>query len=187
VVNNAGIGMAGSFLDTSAADWEKILHVNLWGVIHGSRLFARQMVAAGKHGHIVNVASALAFAPSRMLAAYATTKAAVAMLSDCLRAELADQGIHVLSVCPGVIDTPITGATRFVGVSEQEQERRRAGAKRLYQRRNLKPGTVAAAILRALDTRRQELLIGAEAHGARWLSRLSPALSRRLARMELSL
>jgi short-subunit dehydrogenase len=109
------------------------------------------------------------------------------MLSDCLRAELADQGIHVLSVCPGVIDTPITGATRFVGVSEQEQERRRAGAKRLYQRRNLKPKTVAAAILRALDTRRQELLVGAEAHGARWLSRLSPRLSRRLARMELSL
>ncbi|MBV8063118.1 MAG: SDR family oxidoreductase [Nevskia sp.] len=187
VVNNAGIGMAGRFLDTGTADWEQILHVNLWGVIHGSRLFGRQMVAAGKQGHIVNVASALAFAPSRMLAAYATTKAAVAMLSDCLRAELEDQGIHVLSVCPGVIDTPITGTTRFVCVSEQEQARRRASARRLYTRRNLKPQAVAAAILKALDTRRPELLVGTEAHGARLLSRLSPRLSRRLARMELSL
>jgi len=187
VVNNAGIGMAGSFLDTSTADWDRILHVNLWGVIHGSRLFGKQMVAAGKSGHIVNVASALAFAPSRMLAAYATSKAAVAMLSDCLRAELADQGIHVVSVCPGVIDTPITGSTRFVGVSEEEQKRRRDGANRLYQRRNLKPQAVAAAILKAIEQRQQEVLVGSEAHGARLLSRLSPALTRRLARMELSL
>lgn len=187
VINNAGIGMAGNFLDTSAADWEKILHVNLWGVIHGARLFGRQMVAAGKQGHIVNVASALAFAPSRMLAAYATTKAAVAMLSDCLRAELEEQGIRVTSVCPGVIDTPITGNTRFVGVSEEEQARRRASAKRVYARRNLKPQAVAAAILKALDSGKPEVLVGAEAHGARLLSRLSPALSRRLARMELAL
>ena len=187
VVNNAGIGMAGSFLDTSTADWDRILHVNLWGVIHGARLFGKQMVAAGKSGHIVNVASALAFAPSRMLAAYATSKAAVAMLSDCLRAELADQGIHVVSVCPGVIDTPITGSTRFVGVSEEEQKRRRDGAKRLYQRRNLKPQAVATAILKAIDQRQQEVLVGSEAYGARLLSRLSPALTRRLARMELSL
>ena len=187
VINNAGIGMAGNFLDTSTADWEKILHVNLWGVIHGSRLFGRQMVAAGKGGHIVNVASALAFAPSRMLAAYATSKAAVAMLSDCLRAELADKGIQVISVCPGVIDTPITGNTRFVGVSEEEQKRRRDGAKRLYQRRNLKPQAVSAAILKAIEQNRQEVLVGSEAHGARLLSRLSPALSRRLARMELTL
>ncbi|HZR36166.1 MAG TPA: SDR family oxidoreductase [Nevskia sp.] len=187
VVNNAGIGMAGRFLDTGTADWERILRVNLWGVIHGSRLFGRQMVAAGKPGHIVNVASALAFAPSRMLAAYATTKAAVAMLSDCLRAELEEQGIHVASVCPGMVDTPITAATRFVGVDEDEQERRRAGAGRLYARRNLKPRAVAAAIVKALETRKPEVLVGAEAHGARLLSRLSPGLSRRLARMEVSL
>ena len=186
VINNAGIGMAGNFLDTSTADWEKILHVNLWGVIHGSRLFGKQMVAAGKSGHIVNVASALAFAPSRMMSAYATSKAAVAMLNDCLRAELADQGIQVISVCPGVIDTPITGSTRFVGVSEEEQGRRREGAKKLYQRRNLKPQAVSAAILKAIENNRQEVLVGSEAHGARLLSRLSPALSRRLARMELS-
>jgi NAD(P)-dependent dehydrogenase (short-subunit alcohol dehydrogenase family) len=122
-----------------------------------------------------------------MLSAYATTKAAVAMLSDCLRAELADQGIRVTSVCPGVIDTPITGSTRFVGVAEEEQARRRDSARRFYGRRNLKPKAVASAILRALDNGQPEVLVGSEAHGARLLSRLSPALSRRLARMELAL
>lgn len=186
VVNNAGIGLAGRFLDTSTADWDKVLRVNLWGVIHGSRLFGQQMLAAGKTGHIVNVASAAAFAPSRMLSAYATSKAAVAMLNDCLRAELAGRGIRVLSVCPGVINTPITANTRFVGVSDEEQKRRQAGATRIYERRNLKPQAVAKAILKAIAGDRDEVLVGTEAHGFRLISRLSPALSRRLARMELS-
>ncbi|MDR3418868.1 MAG: SDR family oxidoreductase [Nevskia sp.] len=187
VVNNAGIGLAGSLLDTSVADWEKVLHVNLWGVIHGSRLFGAQMAAAGRAGYIVNVASAAAFTPSRVVPAYSTSKAAVAMLSDCLRAELADRGIHVISVCPGVIDTPITGSTRFVGVGEEEQARRRERAQRLYRRRNLKPTAVAAAILDAIQNHRPEALVGGEAHAMRLLSRLSPALSRRLARFDAGL
>src|SRR5690606_25881089 len=76
VVNNAGIGVAGAFMDTSDAEWEKVLRVNLWGVIRGSRLFAQRMIAMGKRGHLVNVASAAAFTPSRVLSAYATSKAA---------------------------------------------------------------------------------------------------------------
>ena len=105
VVNNAGIGIAGGVLATSVDDWERILRVNLWGVIHGSRLFAAQMAARGEGGHIVNVASAAAFVPSRTLPAYATTKAAVLMLSECLRAEVGGLGIGVSAICPGLIDT----------------------------------------------------------------------------------
>ncbi|HEY8544288.1 MAG TPA: SDR family oxidoreductase, partial [Acidimicrobiales bacterium] len=107
VVNNAGIAVAGSLLGTSDDDWERLLRVNLWGVIHGSRLFARQMIDHGEGGHIVNVASAAAFSPSRVLPAYATTKAAVLMLTECLRAELADEGIGVTAVCPGMVDSGI--------------------------------------------------------------------------------
>jgi NAD(P)-dependent dehydrogenase (short-subunit alcohol dehydrogenase family) len=75
VANNAGIGLAGSFLDTSEADWERILGVNLRGVIHGCRLFGLQMARQGTGGRIVNIASAAAFMPSRALPAYSTTKA----------------------------------------------------------------------------------------------------------------
>lgn len=185
VVNNAGIGLSGRMLDTSNADWDKLLRVNLWSVILGSRLFAQQMIAAGKRGHIVNVASAAAFSPTKALPAYATTKAAVHMLSDCLRAELADQRIHVVSVCPGIVNTGITTSSRFVGVSEEKQEKLRAKASRMYARRNLPPSAVAEAILDAVKHRKPEALVGAEAHAFRFLSRYAPALSRRLARLDM--
>lgn len=186
VINNAGIGLSGRMLDTSTADWDQLLRVNLWSVILGSKLFALQMLAAGKAGHIVNVASAAAFTPTRALPAYATTKAAVLMLTDCLRAELADQRIRVTSVCPGLIDTAITRNSRFVGVSAEEQDRQRARAKKLYARRNLKPSAVAAAILDAVRTGKSEVLVGAEAHATRLLGRFLPGLSRRLAQVEVS-
>lgn len=184
VVNNAGIAVAGKFLDTDVASWEKVLRVNVWGVILGSKLFAQQMVDAGKRGTIVNVASAAAFSPSRMLPAYATTKAAVHMLSDCMRAELHDARIKVVSVCPGFIDTPITTSAHHVGVSEDQQARLRAKTAKAYGRRNLPPSAVANAILDAVENGRPEALVGVEAHAFRWISRISPALSRRLARLE---
>ena len=185
VVNNAGIGLSGKMLDTSVADWDRLLRVNLWSVILGSKLFAQQMLDAGKAGHIVNVASAAAFSPTKALPAYATTKAAVHMLSDCLRAELADQRIHVVSVCPGIVNTGITSASRFVGVSDDKQEQLRARAKKMYARRNLKPSAVADAILDAVKKNKPEALVGAEAHAFRFLSRYVPSLSRRLARLDM--
>src|SRR5581483_4679312 len=124
VVNNAGIGIGGPFLDTTLADWERIVDINLWGVIHGCRLFGRQMVEGGVEGQILNTASMAAYAPSRLLPAYSTTKAAVLMLSECLRAELASAGIGVTAICPGVIDTNITRTTHIVGVSGEEERRR---------------------------------------------------------------
>ncbi len=186
VVNNAGIGMAGAFLDTSVQDWQQLLHVNLWGVIHGSRLFARQMVDRGNGGVIVNVASGLAYTPTRALPAYATSKAAVRMLSDCLRAELHDARVRVVSVCPGIIDTGITDAVRFVGTDAAEQDRRRAKARALYQRRNLKPQAVARAVLDAIDHHRDEVAVGVEAKAGRWMSRLLPGALQRLARLDVA-
>ncbi|HZY75235.1 MAG TPA: SDR family oxidoreductase, partial [Jatrophihabitantaceae bacterium] len=116
IVNNAGIGISGRFLATSVSDWQRILGVNLWGVIHGCRLFGQQMLERGEGGQIVNVASAAAFTPSRTLPAYSTTKAAVLMLTECLRAELAGDGIGVTAICPGFVDSDITRTTTFVGV-----------------------------------------------------------------------
>ncbi|MDO8696333.1 MAG: SDR family oxidoreductase [Pseudomonas sp.] len=186
LVNNAGIGMAGAMLDTSAADWERLLRVNLWSVIDGCRLFARQMRDAGKGGHIVNIASAAAFVPSRNYAAYATSKAAVLMLSECLRAELADQGIGVTAVCPGLVNTGIIQATRFHGLSPEAEAKQKARAQRLYQRRNLSPETVAKQLIRAIERNRAVIAVGSEAHlsVAQW--RFAPWLSRLLARLNLA-
>ena len=185
VINNAGIGMAGSVLDTRNEDWERLLKVNLWSVIHGSRLFAQQMIDAGVAGHIVNVSSALAFAPTRALPAYATSKAAVLMLSNCLRAELKEHNIRVVSVCPGIVDTAITGATKFVGASAEDQSRQQDTARKLYAKRSLKPTAVAEAILDAVQGKRDEVLVGTEAHVAKWGSRLFPGVMQRLAGFKL--
>ncbi|MFI0353243.1 SDR family NAD(P)-dependent oxidoreductase [Actinomadura sp. 9N407] len=75
VVNNAGIGMVGSLLDTSPEAWERIVQINLGGVARGCRLFGVQMVERGQGGHIVDLASAAGFTPNRAMAAYATTEA----------------------------------------------------------------------------------------------------------------
>lgn len=184
VVNNAGIGLAGAFLDTTPEDWKQVLDVNLWGVIHGCRLFGKQMVERGQGGHIVNTASAAAYLPSRTLPAYSTSKAAVLMLSECLRAELAPHGIGVSAICPGLVNTPITRSARFAGVGEEEQERRRARSARLYGLRNYPPEKVARAIVRAVQRDSAVVPVTPEARGARLLSRLSPKALRALARMD---
>jgi NAD(P)-dependent dehydrogenase (short-subunit alcohol dehydrogenase family)/pimeloyl-ACP methyl ester carboxylesterase len=185
VVNNAGIGIAGSFLDTSAADWERIVDVNLLGVVHGCRLFGAAMAERLEGGYIVNVASAAAFTPSRMLGAYATTKAAVLMLSECLGAELGDAGIGVSAICPGIVNTPITTSTRYVGLSEAEQREKAESIKKQYVRRNYPPSKVADAIVKAVRQRTPVVPVTPEAVGARMLSRISPAAMRRLARVEV--
>ncbi|MFI0258865.1 SDR family oxidoreductase [Streptomyces sp. NPDC017056] len=184
LVNNAGIGLSGSFLSTTTEDWKKVLDVNLWGVIHGCRLFGQQMADRGQGGHIVNTASAAAFQPSKLLPAYGASKAAVLMLSECLRAELAAQDIGVTAVCPGIVNTNITATTRFTGVSADEEKRRRAKSSRLYGMRNYPPEKVADAILRAVVRNEAVVPVTPEARGAHLLSRISPRALRALARFE---
>ncbi|MFJ4974981.1 SDR family oxidoreductase [Streptomyces coeruleorubidus] len=184
LVNNAGIGLSGSFFDTTPEDWKKVLDVNLWGVIHGCRLFGRRMAERGQGGHIVNVASAAAYQPSRALPAYSTSKAAVLMLSECLRAELAGQGIGVTAVCPGFVNTAITSTAHFAGVDAGEEKRLQQRAARLYGLRNYPPEKVAAAIVRAVVRNDAVVPVTPEARGARWLSRFAPGVLRGIARVK---
>ncbi|MFJ8446696.1 SDR family oxidoreductase [[Kitasatospora] papulosa] len=184
LVNNAGIGLSGSFLDTTSEDWRNVLDVNLWGVIHGCRIFGRQMADRGQGGHIVNIASAAAYQPSRALAAYSTSKAAVLMLSECLRAELAERSIGVSAVCPGFVATGITGTARFTGTDAAEQQRLRKRTTRLYSIRNYPPEKVARAILEAVMHNRAVVPVTPEARGARLLSQISPRMVRAVARLK---
>ncbi|MFI6742171.1 SDR family oxidoreductase [Nonomuraea sp. NPDC050451] len=176
VVNNAGIAVAGSFFDHTVDDWRRTIDVNLWGVIHGCRLFGAAMVERGEGGHIVNVASLAAFAPSRLLPAYSTSKAAVKMLSDCLRAELAGHGIGVSAVCPGFVSTPIAGNATYVGADLREE------AVRGLARRGYPAERVAAHILRAVHRNQAVVPVNLEGKIGYALSRISPGAMRALAR-----
>ncbi|WP_181772035.1 SDR family oxidoreductase [Amycolatopsis pittospori] len=186
VVNNAGIGLSGPFLDTSLEDWERVIDVNLWGVIHGCRVFAEQMRDRAEGGQIVNVASAAAYLPSKILSAYATTKSAVLTLSVCLRAELAAENIGVTAICPGIVNTNITSTTRFVGVDDIEQKRRQKSSSKLYAKRGFGPEKVARDILRAVEKDKAIQPSTPEAKAALVLSRLTPGLLRATAKLDIT-
>lgn len=142
------------------------------------------MAERGQGGHIVNTASAAAYQPSRALPAYSTSKAAVLMLSECLRAELADRSIGVSAICPGIVNTNITATTHFAGADAEEEKRLRKRTSRLYGLRNYPPERVADAILKAVVRNQAVVPVTAEARGARFLSRFSPGALRGIARLK---
>ncbi|HEX4103202.1 MAG TPA: SDR family oxidoreductase [Pseudonocardiaceae bacterium] len=187
VINNAGIAVAGPFFDTTVAEWERLIDVNLWGVIHGCRVLGGLMVQGGAGGTIVNIASAAAYLPTRALSAYSTTKAAVLMLSQCLRGELAEAGIGVIAICPGFVHTNITSNTRFAGLDTAEERTARQRATELYRRRNFTPRRAAQEIVRAVQRDSAIAPITIEAKAGLLVSRLSPGLLRALARANVAL
>lgn len=185
LVNNAGIGHAGKFLDTPSAEFQRVMDVNFNGVVYGCRAFVPRMVARGTGGHVVNLSSMAAFTPQQAMGPYASSKAAVLMFSDCLRAELADAGIGVTAVCPGVVHTNITATTTFSGATAEEQARKQARADRLYRMRRYTPDKVAKQILKGVRRNTAVLPVTPESHNAYYLSRFAPALTRRMARSNL--
>jgi NAD(P)-dependent dehydrogenase (short-subunit alcohol dehydrogenase family) len=180
VVSNAGIAIVGSFLDHSEDDWEKIVGINLLGVARGCRLFGAQMAERGTGGQLVNIASAASWAPASTLPAYAATKAAVRMLSECLRIELAPAGIGVTAICPGFTSTGIARAARYVGAAAGGQDSVRVAAIDGLARRSFSPDKVALAVMRAVLANRPVVPVNAEAWLTYALSRVSPALLRRV-------
>ncbi len=113
--NNAGIGLAGYAHEFSLAHWQRVLDVDLYGVIHGVRAAYPLMLDQG-YGHIVNTASLAGVCPAPGLLPYATAKFGVVGLSLGLRAEAAGRGIRVSVVIPGVVDTPILGRREQQGL-----------------------------------------------------------------------
>ncbi len=186
MVNNAGIGMGGPFLKTGVGDWERVLAINVWGVIHGSRLIAQQMVERGQGGHLVNVASAAAWSPSVVYPAYATSKAAVLMLTECLRAELGREDIGVTAICPGFIDTDISRTTVHVGVEESKQKELREHAVAAYGRRNYTPERLAKHLVDAVARNTAVAAITPESKLLRAISRFTPRLGRQLSKVDMN-
>ncbi len=177
LVNNAGVALAGGFLDTSLEDWDWIVSINLRGVVHGCHAFVPRMVARARGGHVVNVASAAGFFASEALCAYATTKFAVVGLSEALREELARHGIGVTAVCPGFIDTPITRNARLRGPAASHPDARRLMID-FYRRRGYGPERVARNLLKAIQRDRAVAPISPEAWLLYTLKRAAPWLLR---------
>jgi 2-hydroxycyclohexanecarboxyl-CoA dehydrogenase len=164
LVNNAGVGLSGRFLDTTLEDWKWILGVNLMGVVHACRSFAPPMVERGR-GHVVNVASGLAYSIRATEPAYIASKAGLLALTRCLRRDWAHRGVTVTAVCPGVVDTAIVRHARFRGEAIHRSRR----AARFFSRFGMSPLVVARAIVDSAANARPVVLVGAETW-AGWLA-----------------
>lgn len=178
LMNNAGVGLGASFLDTSLEDWDWILGINLRGVVHGCHFFVPKMVERAAGGHVVNVASAAGYLPAEALSAYCTTKYAVLGLSESLRTEMRRHGIGVTAICPGIIDTPITRTSKLRGRYAAEGQREEMAE--AYRKRGYGPERVAENVLKAIQRNRGIAPVSPEAWIAWFVKRLSPELVSRL-------
>ncbi|MGV0606250.1 SDR family oxidoreductase [Mycolicibacterium sp. XJ1904] len=184
VVNNAGVGHAGMFFDTPREEYDRVLAINFGGVVNCCRAFGLRMVDRGLGGHVVNISSMAAYSPQQSMNAYATSKAAVFMFGDCLRAELDQAGVGLTTVCPGVIDTNIVHTTRFdIPDSKRDQaEARRAQLEKAFSRRRYGPDKVANAIVSAVKKNKPIRPVAPEAHIVYGVAHLLPQVMRSAAR-----
>jgi NAD(P)-dependent dehydrogenase (short-subunit alcohol dehydrogenase family) len=137
--NNAGVGGGGVMWELTTQDWEWVIRPNLWGVIHGVRVFVPHLVAQNE-GHVVNTASMAGLASIPGMGPYNVTKHAVVTLSETLYGELRQQdiGVGVSVLCPGFVSTRIFESDRNrpeelrnpqgPGDDEDREQRRRVAA-----------------------------------------------------------
>jgi NAD(P)-dependent dehydrogenase (short-subunit alcohol dehydrogenase family) len=113
ICNNAGVGAGGPMWTLTEADWQWVLGVNLWGVIHGVRAFVGRLVEQGE-GHVVNTASIAGLTSAPMMGPYNVSKHGVVTLSETLSSDLALHGspVKVSVLCPGWVNTRIHEADR---------------------------------------------------------------------------
>jgi NAD(P)-dependent dehydrogenase (short-subunit alcohol dehydrogenase family) len=171
LVNNAGVATSGEFLTTPVEDWHWVLGINLMGVVHGCKAFGTRMADA-RRGHIVNIASAAGYYAAPAMSAYSASKHAVMGLSESLRIELAEFGIGVSAICPGVINTNIVRDMRTHGSTEKSQDKLVA----LYRRRNYGPEHVAEAVVSAVEHNRAVVPVSPEAWALYAAKRFTPGI-----------
>ena len=114
LVNNAGVNMVKSVTDLTLTDWQWVLDVNLWGVIHGVHVFLPIMLEQNIECHIVNVSSLAGLISGRNFAAYCVTKHGVVTFSECLHKELLHDAakVKVSVFCPGYVQSDIADSER---------------------------------------------------------------------------
>jgi short-subunit dehydrogenase len=177
--NNAGIAIGGNVNHFSIDDWNRIIDVNLRGVVNGIQAAYKMMMGQG-FGHIINTASmaGLMYGPGNV--AYTTTKHAVVGLSESLRAEAAQMGVRVSVICPGVVRTPILeGGGKYgkmlIDIPPEQ-------VRRMFERlRPMSPNIFAEKVLNLVAKNKAIIIVPSWWKLFWWINRLSPSLGRFLA------
>lgn len=172
IFNNAGVALSATISDMDIADFEWLMNVNFWGVVHGTQAFLPHLKAAGA-GHVVNVSSVFGLVSIPSQSAYNAAKFAVRGFSDALRIELDAQrcGVSATTVHPGGIKTNIARNMRQSG--ENPFQRRGHDVASAFDRMAMTTADKAAVeILAAVRANRRRALIGADAKFLDFASRL---------------
>ena len=176
LVNNAGVVLAGRMEDTALEDWQWIVGINMWGVIHCTHFFYPRMLKRGS-GHIVNISSGAGLIPLPALSAYSGTKSAVLSMTRAWRAEGAMHGIGFTTVCPGVMNTNVKKSIRIcTGTGRIPPSQPSKKVNRFLAQKRYDPANVAEAIVRAVEKNKSVVPVGFETH----LVDLADRFSRRL-------
>lgn len=177
----AGVYVSGAIGELGLEDWDWVVSVNLFGVIHACHYFLPSMVARGTGGNVVNLVSMYGYWVSPGVAGYLTSKFGVFGFSEALREDLRTHGIAVATACPGMINTGIVRNMRIRNAHGRETAVMTA-LQQTYARRNYGPERVARAIVRAIKHDRKLVLVSPEARLMYHLERWCPPLSRFIAR-----
>ena len=169
LINNAGIGYEAAFPQTSLEDWERIVDVNLWGVIHGCHFFMPHL-AKVERAHIVNLSSLFGIVAMPGQSAYCATKFAVRGFSESLWEELRATSVGLTVVHPGAVATSIMQHAK--GDDPELLQR----VSRWYERHAMSPERAAAQIIRAIEKGTPRLVITPEAKFGDLLKRLLPVM-----------
>ena len=179
LVNNAGIGFLGSFECTPLAQWQRTLGINIMGVVHGCHYFLPSMRQADGARHIVNIASAAGLAPTFNMSAYSASKHAIVGLTDSLNLELEGSNVSISVVCPGIINTPIARPSpSSVGTNIRPEQL--AKLSNFYAEKGAHPSVVATAVVEAVRSGHDLVLVGPYAGLIYQLRRISRKLLRKI-------
>lgn len=179
VYNNAGIAYSRPVLETTWDDYDRVLGVNLWGVLHGTKAFLPHLVASGA-GQVVNISSLNGYLGQPSMTHYCTSKFAVRGFTESLRAEMLRDRlpVRVAVVHPGGVKTAIArralASAREQGVEVPPEEEQRM---KLYEDRLLRmdPGQAARIILTGVERGQPRIRVGTDAKAVDLLVRLLPA------------
>jgi short-subunit dehydrogenase len=176
LVNNAALSASAAFSTTSSAEFERIVRVNFFGVVHGCRVFL-PFLREHAEGQILNVSSCFAWLGYPGKTAYASSKAAIRAFSESLRLELAGQGVGVSVLYPGPMPTTLVRS----GISDSQELREREV--RFLETRGASPERVACVVLDRLLANPSRILIGFDYRALDLLARLSPGLAEQSMRL----
>jgi short-subunit dehydrogenase len=171
LVNNAGVGLLGTFEQISLEDFEWLMSINFWGVVYGTRFFLPVLKEQEK-AHVVNISSVFGLVAPPEQTAYAASKFAVRGFTEALRHELEDTNVRVSSVHPGGIKTNIARNSRL-GAKTPEGYKAQ-GVKFFDKVAQTTPEQAAETILRGIRAENSRILIGKDAHAINYAARLFP-------------